>query len=87
MEFAKLFERGEDVPGRLSHNRTGSRRWRRRRGPCSILGRYDRQRSHIHQPVLAEEGERSAMRLLLGKAANLVIERVVNRDLTTDFDR
>src|ERR1700730_7228584 len=83
MEFGKLFERGEDVAGRLSCN--GTRLRRRGRGPCSALGRPDRQVSHIHQTVLTGEGERSAMGLLLGKAADLMIERVVNRDRASDF--
>jgi hypothetical protein len=51
------------------------------------LGRHHRKGSHINQTVLAGEGERSAVGLLLGKAAYLVIERVVNRDLAADFDR
>src|SRR3984893_8335476 len=59
VEFGKLFECGEDVAGRLSWN--GTRLRRRGRGPCSAHGRHDRQGSHIHQPVLAGEGERSAM--------------------------
>jgi hypothetical protein len=56
VEFGKLFERGEDVAGRLSCN--GTRLRRRGRGPCSALGRHDRQGSHIHQPVLAGESLR-----------------------------
>src|SRR5271166_7192588 len=49
--------------------------------------RDDRQRADVDEPELAGEGQRSVDRLLLREAADLMIERVVDRHRAVDVDR
>lgn len=60
----------------------------RRRDPRRLtIDRHDRQAVDFDQPILTGQRERSTVALLLREPADLMIQRIVDRDLTTDFNR
>jgi len=102
-QVGELVDHGEDVHGARVAGASGLRwrcgRYLRRCGRgcgrrltgCrrlrNAIDRHDRQALDVDQAVLAVEAERAAIRLLLRKAADLVVQRVVDRDPAIHLDR